>query len=97
MVIGYAAGVFDLFHIGHLNLLKNARGMCDKLIVGVTTDRKSSHNKRCSIVKNLPKALTASHESTAEDCQKPLYSIIRIRNNQNQKSEQKSDNNCNNR
>jgi len=38
MVIGYTSGVYDLFHIGHLTLLKNAKSMCDKLVVGITTD-----------------------------------------------------------
>ncbi|MCR5700019.1 MAG: adenylyltransferase/cytidyltransferase family protein [Candidatus Saccharibacteria bacterium] len=61
-IIGYTAGVFDLFHIGHLNLLKNAKGMCDKLIVGVTVDElvtyKGKHamipfEDRIEIVRNV--------------------------------------------
>lgn len=38
MQLGYTTGAFDLFHVGHLNVLRAARSLCDRLIVGVSTD-----------------------------------------------------------
>lgn len=43
--IGYTMGVFDLFHIGHLNIIKNAKSLCDFLVVGVTTDERAKKIK----------------------------------------------------
>jgi len=50
MKIGYTTGVYDLFHIGHLNLLRNARNLCDRLVVGVTTDELVSYKNKRSVI-----------------------------------------------
>lgn len=56
LIIGYTSGVFDLFHIGHLNLLKNAKAMCDKLIVGVTTDDLALYKNKVPMIPYFDRA-----------------------------------------
>ena len=49
-VVGYTSGVYDLFHIGHLNLLRNAKSMCDHLIVAVTSDELVGYKYKKAVV-----------------------------------------------
>ena len=50
MILGYTSGVYDLFHIGHLNLLKNAKNLCDKLIVGISSDELVSYKNKKAVI-----------------------------------------------
>lgn len=81
--IGYLSGTFDLFHIGHLNLLRRAKAYCDYLVVGVHKDASHkgkstfiSFEERCEIVKNI-KYVDKVIPSEKEDCDVYLKGIVK--------------------
>jgi glycerol-3-phosphate cytidylyltransferase len=66
--IGYAAGAFDLFHVGHLNLLRHAKQQCDILIAGVVSDEMLREVKGIqSVIPTAERAEIVRHISFVDD------------------------------
>lgn len=81
--IGYLSGTFDLFHIGHLNLLRRAKQYCDYLVVGVHKDASHkgkstfiSYEERAEIVRSI-KYVDKVIPSEREDCDVYLKGIVK--------------------
>jgi glycerol-3-phosphate cytidylyltransferase len=83
--VGYAPGVYDLFHVGHLNLLRNARRHCDRLVAGVLTDELAARAKGAAPVVPLSERLDIVRsirfvdDAVAEDVPHKLQMWERLR------------------
>jgi glycerol-3-phosphate cytidylyltransferase len=75
--IGYTCGVYDLFHVGHLNLLKNAKSLCDYLIVGVSIDELVSYKNKQPVIPYRDRAEIVNSIKFV-DCVIPQESIDKV-------------------
>lgn len=67
-VVGYAAGAWDLFHIGHLNVLRHARANCDRLVAGVVADEVLEITKgRRPVIPTAERAEILSHIDVVDE------------------------------
>lgn len=79
MVIGYTTGVFDMFHIGHLNILRRAKEQCDYLIVGVTTDELCLNRKKKYPIINEKERMAIVESIRYVDKVVPQFDMDKIR------------------
>ena len=76
--IGYTTGVFDLFHIGHLNILKRAKERCEYLIVGVSTDEVVREYKNKTPVIPFDERFAIVESIRYVDCVVPQTSMDKV-------------------
>ncbi|MDO9379184.1 MAG: adenylyltransferase/cytidyltransferase family protein [Nocardioidaceae bacterium] len=67
MIIGYAPGAYDLFHVGHLNILKHAKSHCDHLVAGVVSDEMLALTGRTPFVPLAERAEIVRHISYVDE------------------------------
>ncbi len=68
--VGYTQGAFDMFHIGHLNLINHARALCDRLVVGVNSDRLIREYKgKSAVINEAERAEIVRNLRAVDECE----------------------------
>lgn len=67
--LGYTQGAYDMFHIGHLNLINHAKEQCERLIVGVNSDRLiREYKKKSAVINETERAAIVGNLKAVDEC-----------------------------